>query len=369
MANTSVLMTTDAVGGIWTYTLDLGRALVRDGYRVTLAVLGPMLEAPQQEAAAQAGLSVIVTGLRPEWLADDEAEVARAATMFALLTREQRPDILHLNHPALAAHTVFDAPILAACHSCVATWWDAVRGTPLPDDFRWRTDLVARGYRAAPVLVAPTEAFAQATQQFYGLARRPAVIRNGRARNAAIFLSQPPTRSVLTAGRLWDEGKNLTVLDRAAPLIRAPIRAAGPTTGPNGAHVVFDHVEALGSLEEAALLTRFAERPIYVSAALYEPFGLAVLEAAQAGCALVLSDIPTFRELWRDAALFVPPRDERAIATAVNRLLAEPGLRLRMAEAARIRALEYGLQPFANGIAALYRQVLTTETAGKEDAA
>ena len=39
--------------------------------------------------------------------------------------------------------------------------------------------------------------------------------------------------------------------------------------------------------------------------ALYEPFGLAVLEAAQAGCALVLSDIPTFRELWDGAALFV----------------------------------------------------------------
>jgi hypothetical protein len=38
-----------------------------------------------------------------------------------------------------------------------------------------------------------------------------------------------------------------------------------------------------------------------------EPFGLAVLEAAQAGCPLVLSDLPGFRELWDGAALFRRP--------------------------------------------------------------
>jgi glycosyltransferase involved in cell wall biosynthesis len=53
---------------------------------------------------------------------------------------------------------------------------------------------------------------------------------------------------------------------------------------------------------------RLAERPVFVSASRYEPFGLAVLEAARAGCALLLSDIPTFRELWAGAAAFVRPR-------------------------------------------------------------
>ena len=55
-----------------------------------------------------------------------------------------------------------------------------------------------------------------------------------------------------------------------------------------------------------------ARTAVFVSPALYEPFGLAVLEAAQAGCALVLSDIPTFRELWDGVALFVAPVIARA---------------------------------------------------------
>lgn len=43
---------------------------------------------------------------------------------------------------------------------------------------------------------------------------------------------------------------------------------------------------------------------IYVHPALCEPFGLAVVEAAQAGCALVLSEIAPLRENWEGAALF-----------------------------------------------------------------
>ena len=109
---------------------------------------------------------------------------------------------------------------------------------------------------------------------------------------------------VLTAGRLWDEGKNVAALDRAAEHLPFKICAAGPLTGPNGASVEFDRLDWLGILDAAGLQDMMARTAVFVSPALYEPFGLAVLEAAQAGCALVLSDIPTFRELWDGAALF-----------------------------------------------------------------
>jgi glycosyltransferase involved in cell wall biosynthesis len=80
---------------------------------------------------------------------------------------------------------------------------------------------------------------------------------------------------------------------------------------------------------------------IFVSPSLYEPFGLAALEAAAAGTPLVLADIPTYRELWSDAAVFFPPRDAGALAEAVNRLASSDDDRRRLGAAARRRAGRY----------------------------
>src|SRR5207253_1364845 len=100
---------------------------------------------------------------------------------------------------------------------------------------------------------------------------------------------------VFTASRLWDEGKNVTTLDAAAARLKVPFEAAGAQRGPNGAAVQLDHIRPLGELSAARLGALYGARPIFASAALYEPFGLSVLEAAHAGCALVVSDIPTHR--------------------------------------------------------------------------
>jgi glycosyltransferase involved in cell wall biosynthesis len=102
-----------------------------------------------------------------------------------------------------------------------------------------------------------------------------------------------------------------------------------------------------------------ARSAVFVSSGLYEPFGLAVLEAAQAGCALVLSDIPTFRELWNGAAVFVAPSDPRAIADALNDITADATLRTRLAAAAEQRAAHYTMDKSADALAALIRSLLT----------
>jgi glycosyltransferase involved in cell wall biosynthesis len=69
---------------------------------------------------------------------------------------------------------------------------------------------------------------------------------------------------------------------------------------------------------------------IFAAPALYEPFGLGVLEAARSGCALLLSDIASFRELWDGCAEFVDPRDPAAIAAAIRRLLEDPARRAEL---------------------------------------
>ncbi|MDX7952026.1 glycosyltransferase family 4 protein [Lichenihabitans sp. Uapishka_5] len=352
-----ILITTDAVGGIWTYALDLGRALAQGGYAIHLATVGPGLDETRRKAALDAGLVVTDLGHAPEWLARDAAELAQAGEALAALARREAVDLIHLNHPALAADVRFEPPVVAICHSCTATWWKAVKTTALPDTMAWQKDAVARGYKAAGLLVAPSRAFAEATRSAYDLGAMPEVVHNGRApvRDA------PPdaaVETVFTSGRLWDEGKNIALLDRVAALTTAPFRAAGPVEAPYGGGPELRYLDLLGSLSEAEIRAVLAERPVYVSAARYEPFGLAVLEAAQAGCALVLSDIPTFRELWDDAALFVDPDDAEAFAAAVGRLLSDETLRADMANAAENRARVFGLDAFVADMQGLYRTLV-----------
>ncbi len=356
-AGLHVLMTADAVGGVWQYALDLAEGLRRHGVETTLAVLGPALSSDQQATAEAAGAKIILTGLPLDWTAESQDEVAEAGRAVARIAAQVKPDIVHLNSPALAASAKFNLPVVAVCHSCVATWWQAVKGGSLPEEFVWRTDLVRQGYAAADKLLAPTLAFAQATAQVYDLPEAPIVVRNGRsAVSADNGASSGPF--VFTAGRLWDEGKNFAVVDRAAARLSVPVLAAGPLQGPNGARVEACNVSALGRLSDAEIARHLGATPVFVSVARYEPFGLAVLEAAQAGCPLILSDIPTFRELWEGAALFVPPDDEEALVSAIERLVQNVEAWTGLGRAARKRADAYTVEAMSAGVLEAYRSVL-----------
>lgn len=352
-----VLVTADAVGGVWQYSLDLARGLCALNIETLLAVVGP---SPTEEQRASAGgipgLKIVDTGLALDWLAEDAAGLRKAASGIATLAGESGVHVIQLNTPALASLADFPAPVVAVQHSCLATWWEAVRGTELPDDFAWRTELVASGLAAADVVVAPTAAFAEMTRRRYDLVRPPRTVHNGRT--PLKLPKAAPHDFVFTAGRLWDEGKNVVTLDRAVGGLGVPAHAAGPVEGPNGVTVMFENLHCLGNLGEESLARWLAAKPVFVSAALYEPFGLAVLEAAAAGCPLILSDIPTFRELWNDVAIFVPARDERAFTAAINRVVGDDFQRTLMGAAARERATRYTPEAMASQMAAIYRGLL-----------
>jgi glycosyltransferase involved in cell wall biosynthesis len=228
-----------------------------------------------------------------------------------------------------------------------------VRGGPLPQDLAWRSDLVAAGYRVADVLVAPSQAFAAATARVYG-APLPRVVHNGRKPPRRRDVPREPL--VLTAGRLWDPGKNVATLDRAAGRLRpsVPVLAVGPLAGPDGVPIRFEHLRPLGSLDAADVAAQMAHCAVFVSTALYEPFGLAVLEAAAAGMALVLSDIPSFRELWDGAA-------------AIDSLLADRAGLEALAAAARRRAAHYSVERMTDTYLDLYRQLVSPAFAHRHD--
>jgi glycosyltransferase involved in cell wall biosynthesis len=69
-----------------------------------------------------------------------------------------------------------------------------------------------------------------------------------------------------------------------------------------------------------------------------------VAEAAATGAPLVLADIPTYRTLWGDAALFADPRDPTALAEAVRRLAGDADLRRDLGDRARRRARRFALR-------------------------
>lgn len=361
MTQHRILLTADAVGGVWSYAIDLAGALAPLGVETTLVVLGPSPDRCQlAEAAAVPGLSLIDSGLPLDWTAEDSHDLAHTAASLSLLASEHGVDLVQLHTPALAG-VGYPVPVLAVSHSCLGTWWRAMRGNePMPADFAWRSEAVARGIRAADTIVTPTRAFAELTAGTYGLDHLPTVVHNGRTRQHPAVAEPGPRDIVLAAGRLWDEAKDVATLDAAAALIGAPVVAAGPLAGPSGNTVTLRHARPLGSLCAPALARWMAGRPVFASLSRYEPFGLAALEAAQTGCALVLSDTPGYRELWEGAALFVPAGDADAAARAMDDLLWDRERRARLEAAAHRRARRYTSQAMAAAMLSIYRGLLAT---------
>ena len=355
MSWSRLLLVTDAVGGVWVYSLELARALRPLGVETALAVMGPSPSDRQREEARD--LRLIDTGLPLEWLDTDPAEIRRSGEVVAAIANREKADLVQTCSAALLADAEFDQPCVAVQHSCVASWWAAVKGSPLPRDFAWRRELVECGLQRACGIVAPSIAFAAETARVYDVSAPVGAVHNGR--RAPAFSAIPQGEFVFTAGRLWDEGKHVATLDAAAARLNLPFQAAGPTSGPNGANISVGNIETLGELSATRVSGLLSARPVYASAALYEPFGLSVLEAAQAGCALVLSDIATHREIWDGAAIFVPARDSEAFAIAIQDLFDDPDERATLGQLARARAAHYTPERMARGMADVYARVLT----------
>jgi glycosyltransferase involved in cell wall biosynthesis len=353
-------MTADTVGGVWQYALTLSRELTGLGHRVTLVTLGPRPSAEQRgQAAAIGGLALTETDLPLDWLADRSAPVQQAAREIAALARDIGPDVVHCNSPVLAGGARFAMPVVAVAHGCVATWWQAARDGALDPAFAWHAQMMRAGLTAADAVAAPSASFAHTLQRTYGLPFTPRVVHNGRAPVSATPLG-PQLDVALTVGRLWDTVKNTPLLDRVAAELGVPLIAAGALRGPHGEECAPAHLQAIGQQSEAALAALYALRPVFVSAATFEPFGLAVLEAASAGCALVLSDIATFRELWDGAALFVDPRDAGGFTRAIEQLIADRSRRERLGRAAQARSARYTPAASAAAMDENYRSVLAT---------
>lgn len=346
-----ILMTTDAVGGVWTFTSQLAKALVSDGCEVILVTLGPPPSALQRASLADC-VTLIESDLKLEWQDPAGIDVDRARSRLAKIERQFAPDIVHLNSFREASFD-WNAPVVVVAHSCVNTWAQACGQKAAFGQRRWGvySRAIRNGLDQADVWIAPSAAFRDTVSQTYQPLNAGRVIWNGIEEAAAIPPAKRPI--ILGAGRVWDHAKNLTQLAATSASAPWPVQIAGALCSATSRTEAVKGAMYLGELPHEALLQKMQEAEVFVSPALYEPFGLTVLEAARAGCALILSATSTFRELWDGAALFFDPQEHGALAAALQKLCADPGARIRLQRAAAKRSATYSL----GRMAAQYQEV------------
>jgi glycogen synthase len=355
-----VLMTADAVGGVWHYALELTRGLTGSGVEVVLAILGPPPTPDQLAAATIEGLTLVHGGFALEWVPGaDERDLDAAGRWLLELQESFAPDLAHLNGFAHAA-LPWRVPTVVVAHSCVLSWWRAVKGADAPPEWADYGLRTLAGLRAADLVVAPTRAFLEQVEALYGPLNRTSWIWNGCAPVEPQGVAKEPL--ILAVGRVWDQGKNLHALAAISHRLTWPVAIAGPGAPE---HARSAAAPWLGPLPLAAMRRWYARASVFAMPCRYEPFGLAALEAALAGCALVLGDIPTLREIWGGAALFVPPEDRKQLVAALNALAQDPELLWLLRGLARSRAESYSAARMTARYLDAYAGLLTIRPPGR----
>jgi len=353
-----VLMTTTPIGGVWPYSLELSGALARQGVRVILASMGMALRASQRRAICQIpNVELAESAYKLEWMDDPWPAVDTASNWLRRLVIRYAPNLVHSNGLALAAENL-GVPVLCVAHSGLIAWTRAVHGRePGPELNRYRAR-AADGLRAADEIVGPTRASLSTILTDHGVQRAGCVIPHGSS--AAAYTPGVKEPFIFATGRLWDEAMALDVLDVAARSVRWPIRVAGPRMLlDRPARRAPANLQLLGELEPEQIADLMSRAAIYVLPMRYEPFGQSALEAALAGCALVLADLDTLREVWGPNAVYVPPNDPTALGRQLAALIEDPEGRANLAGRARARALELTPERMAAAYLALYRDLLS----------
>ena len=121
-------MTADTVGGVWTYAIELARALEPFGVEILIATMGaPLSLAQRREAEELPHVAVAESKYQLEWMDEPWDDVDAAGTWLLKLARRFKADLVHLNgyvHAALP----WNVPVMVVVHSCVLSWWQSVKG-------------------------------------------------------------------------------------------------------------------------------------------------------------------------------------------------------------------------------------------------
>ncbi|MFW5697668.1 MAG: glycosyltransferase family 4 protein [Fimbriimonadaceae bacterium] len=351
-----ILMTADAIGGVWSYAVTLCKELAKRDVQVGLATMGRALTADQRrELDGLRNVVLFESEYRLEWMRDPWDDLHCAGEWLKDVAHDFRPELVHVNH---YAHShLFEQPTLVVAHSDVVTWWNAVHCQDPPGEWQDYRTVVRRGLAAADFVLAPSRSMLKSLMRHYPINCRADALPNAIADQGRAVTLKDKEPFVLSVGRLWDEAKNIATLGRIAPDVDRDVYVAGADKAPDGQAAQMEGIKPLGFLDPAELKDWYRRAGVYALPAYYEPFGLSALEAASHGCALVLGDIPSLRENWQDAAWFVPPNDPARLCEALNRLLNDRDQREELGQRALDRSKRFTPQRQAIGYLNVYRRM------------
>jgi glycosyltransferase involved in cell wall biosynthesis len=346
-----VLMTTDNIGGVWTFTLNLARGLRDKGAEVLLAVIGETVSESQKQELEPFEWKFFNS--KQEWMPEPWEDIDRAGEWLLGLRNSFSPDLVHLNSYSFGS-LQWNSPVVITAHSCVLSWWRAVKNETAGEEWDVYRNRVGSGIRSASLVVAPSHAMMDSVDELYGPSSKT-VIYNGA--EASKYHMAPTEEIIFSMGRLWDESKNIGLVLEAATKINHPVYVAGNYE--RGDFNIPPNVHMLGYLDADEVAGWLSRSAIYLLPVRYEPFGYTFLEAAMSGCAIITGDIPSMREIWAEAAVFVDPDDSVKLALTVNSLMADSEYRQHLSGIARRKAVsDYSASEMTRNYMDVYRRTM-----------
>ncbi len=319
-------------------------------------VLAACAEGPLLADVRAAGFRV--EAMPFERKADPFAQI-RALRALTALVRAEKPDLVHGHMPitgllARAAGRLGGAPRNAyTCHGYLfnqsGPLW--LRGLALGLEFLagritdvymtvsereaadarrlWICrDAVAVGNGRDPTVFRPNAEARARMRAALGVAEdRVVIVAVGRLVQPKGFGELAEAMRALPEAELWVVGERLSS-DRGPDMVAA-LRAAG----------LGDRLRLLGYRADVADILSAAD--IFTLASYFEALPMSVIEAMLTGLPVVGSAVGGICEQVADGetGILIPPRDSVALAAALARLVGDAGLRARMGQAGRARAL------------------------------
>lgn len=356
-------MTTDTLGGVWVYSYELCKALEQHNVEVHLAAMGAWPSENQEQLFSDLkNVTLYKSDYKLEWMQNPWEDVENARKWLNSIYQTVHPDLIHLNN-YVQAEEDWDCPVVSVFHSCVNTWWQAVKSTNAPKEWDTYAEIVQQSLNNSDVVVAPTEAILEKAVETHGISSATKVIPNGRSLD---FSNSKKEEFILCTGRIWDEAKNLQLISEIAKELPWKVYIAGDNCDPNsGKEIEIENVEFLGNLNQDEIKDWMERASIFVSPTKYEPFGLAILEAAMAGCALAVSDLDTLQENWNDTALFFNPENASEAKEKLMILITDANLRKEFSAKAKERSQFFNSEKMAAAYHEVYQELLTPKVKPK----
>ncbi|SER45757.1 glycosyltransferase family 4 protein [Corynebacterium cystitidis] len=343
----------DEPGGVQAHILDLAEVFRSQGHYV--GVLGP----------ASAGTDV------PEYVTKGggsvpiryNGSVARLAIGPQVISttrwflNEGQFDVLHIHEPnspsfSMASLFIAEGPIVATYHASAASSWILSLARPL---LQPKLEKIGGG-------IAVSEMARRL--QVEKLGGDPVLIPNGvdTARFAAARRPRDPHAPVeiVFLGRLDESRKGLDILLRALAQLDRKVTV---TVIGGGRPREFSGINFVGRVSDQQKAEILGRADIYVAPNTGgESFGIVLVEAMAAGCAVVASDLEAFAAVCditseEPAGVLFPVGDDHALAMALRMLIDDEAARQRLIESGLKRSQLYDWDTVAAKVMAVYETV------------